>query len=181
MCRGPCPRAHGVTGTCETLGTLTPPARLTAACSSSLGKGSLALAPQQHCRAPAALPCPGNSAGPGWSAPGSAKCAGRSRWSAGTKGALAAGTVQAAGREGRSRQGGAGQGMGGCRILSHTPLPRFAPKSCPSQPFQGPSACALGCPGQVSPAGHPAGQVPAPAGGNTPGHACCRRLWGGWI
>lgn len=123
----PHPCAHGMTGTCNMLGTRIPPAWLTAACSRLLGKGSLALAPRQCCRAAAGAGSPGSaalpwhSAGPGWSSLGSAKHPGRSQWSAGTKGALAADTVQAVGKEGRSRQGGAGQRMGGCRILSRTP------------------------------------------------------------
>lgn len=121
----PCPCAHGMMGTCNMLGTRIPPAQLTAACSSLLGKGSLALAPGQRCRAVAGMGSPGSatlpwhSTGAGWSSPGSAKCPGRSQRSAGTKGAVAADTVQAVGREGRSRQGGARQRMGG---MSH-PFP----------------------------------------------------------
>lgn len=103
----PHPRAHGMTGTCNMLGTCIPPVWLTAASSSLLGKDSLALAPQQHCRAVAGTGSPGSTAlpwhstGPGWSLPASAKCAGRSQCSAGTKGALSADTVQTVRREGR--------------------------------------------------------------------------------
>lgn len=43
----PCPCAHGMAGTCNTLDTRILPVWLIAACSSLLGKGSLALAAQQ--------------------------------------------------------------------------------------------------------------------------------------
>lgn len=100
------PCAHGMAGTCNALGTHILPVWLAGACSSLLGKGSLALAALQsqgrHRE-------PWHGAGPGWSLAGSAKHPGRSQWSAGTKGALAA-DREAAGREGRSRQQEQGRG-----------------------------------------------------------------------
>lgn len=117
--QGSCPCGHGMAGTCNTLGTHILSVWLMAACSSLLGKGSLALAAlQSHGRHRE----PWHGAGPGWSLAGSAKHPGRSQWSAGTKGALT-GDSEAAGRESRKRHQGAGQRIRGCHILSYTPLP----------------------------------------------------------
>lgn len=93
----PCPSAHGMAGIRNTLDTRILPVWLIAGCSSPLGKGSLALAALQSCGRHRE---PWHGAGPGWSLAGSAKHPGRSQWSAGTKGALAADSEAAGGRAG---------------------------------------------------------------------------------
>lgn len=143
----PCLCAHGVMAACNTPGTRIPPAQLAAACSSRLGKGSLALAPRQRCRAVAGMGSPGtaalpwHSAGSGWSLPGSAQRPGRSQRSAGTKGSFSC-RHSAGGGEGRA---GAGRGGAGQRMewgVASFPA-RLCPGSLPVAAHPSPSRVRL--------------------------------------